>query len=381
MTDSQADMFFDAQKGIGLSMLRVGVDPTGAIDQNGAASPQYSDATKAAARGAIVWASTYTPPAADKDNGNIDDGGTLLAADYDGWATTLAGFAATLYAQSGVQLTALSLQNEPDYATSYQSCVFTASEIVAFAKVLGPKLHALNPPVKVIAPETYDWPDLWTAGGEYGLAILNDPDASTNVDILATHQYDNGVVTPIPAGVTFSQRLWMTEASGTVGSLQAGPSSDIANGIVVANWIHEAIVTGGANAWSYWWMQPPSGVSNDNEGLWLQDGTITKRYWAMGNFSKFIRPGASRIGVASAPSGVNISAYQNQDTSIAVVAINTNATPVSACLAVAGASGSTATPWETSASLDLAQQPSIAIANQSFSATLDAQSVTTFVIE
>jgi glucuronoarabinoxylan endo-1,4-beta-xylanase len=380
MTDAQADMFFDPQKGIGLSLLRVGIDENGAIDQDGADAPPYSDATKAAARGALIWASTYTPPAADKSNGDLDDGGTLLAADYDAWATTLAGFAGTLYAQSGVHLYGLSLQNEPDYATSYPSCVFSPSEVVAFANVLGPKLHALNPPVKLLAPETFAWPDLWTTGGAYGLAILNDPAASTNVDILATHQYDNGVVTPIPTGMTFSQRLWMTEASGTVGSIEAGPSSDIANGIAVANWIHNALVVGGANAWSYWWLQPNPNAANDNEGLLLQDGTITKRLWTMGNFSKFIRPGATRIGVSAAPSGASISAYQNTDSSIVVVAINANATPVSVCIVLAGASGSTATPWETSASQDLQQLPSIAIVDQGFVAALDPQSVTTFVV-
>src|SRR6185295_1785193 len=50
LSDAHADAFFSASTGIGLSILRVGIDPRG---NNMSA---YSNATKAAARGAIIWA-------------------------------------------------------------------------------------------------------------------------------------------------------------------------------------------------------------------------------------------------------------------------------------------------------------------------------------
>ena len=55
ITDAQADQFFDKTKGIGLSIFRLG------IDTNGDTLGPWSDATKAAARGAIVWATPWSP--------------------------------------------------------------------------------------------------------------------------------------------------------------------------------------------------------------------------------------------------------------------------------------------------------------------------------
>ncbi|HEY0465985.1 MAG TPA: hypothetical protein VGC79_17350, partial [Polyangiaceae bacterium] len=63
LTDAQMDLLFSVDKGIGLSILRV------AIDTNGNYIGQYSNATKAAARGAAVWATPWSPPGAWKDSG------------------------------------------------------------------------------------------------------------------------------------------------------------------------------------------------------------------------------------------------------------------------------------------------------------------------
>ena len=134
LTDAQADLFFSPSAGIGLSILRVGIDP------NGNDLSAYSNATKAAARGAVVWAAPWTAPAAWKDNGSTTNGGHLLPADYDAWATRLTGFAGTLQQNAGVPLYGLSVQNEPDYTASYVSMLYTTQEMDNFVKVLGPKL-------------------------------------------------------------------------------------------------------------------------------------------------------------------------------------------------------------------------------------------------
>src|SRR6185437_3204762 len=98
LTTAQADLFFSTTAGIGLSILRQGIDSTGE------SLSDYGNAKMAAARGAVVWAAPWSPPAASKDNGDVNDGGHLLAADYDAWATTLAAFAGKLQANAGVPL-------------------------------------------------------------------------------------------------------------------------------------------------------------------------------------------------------------------------------------------------------------------------------------
>jgi glucuronoarabinoxylan endo-1,4-beta-xylanase len=78
--------------------------------------------------------------------------------------------------------------------------------------------------------------------------------------------------------------------------------------------------------------------------------------------------------------GVSVSAYKDPSTGkFAIVAINQNGSAVTLDFALSGFTANTVVPWVTSASLDLAQQPSITVGGSVFGATLPAASVTTFV--
>ncbi len=147
MRDHRAYVF-SADSGIGLPFLRMGIANGGTL--NGGA---FSDAIKAAARGARVWAAAWTAPAAWNDNGTTNNGGHLCAAPaqgvctashYDDWAARLAGFAATLKQNASVDLYALSVQNEPDCVATCDSMIVADSEFVAFANTLAPKLACLR---------------------------------------------------------------------------------------------------------------------------------------------------------------------------------------------------------------------------------------------
>jgi glucuronoarabinoxylan endo-1,4-beta-xylanase len=371
---AQVTLFFDPVNGIGLSLLRIGIDTTGV--PLGAA---YADATAVSQFGVKVWGAPWSPPAADKDNMSVNNGGTLNTSAYDAWATTLAGFATTFKQKTGLDLYGISAQNEPDYTASYASCLYSAAQMVAFVKVLGPKLAALNPPVKLLAAEPDAWVNLWT-GDNYGNAIINDPGANAAVNIIATHDYDHktdSVTTrpAPPAGVT--QHIWETEMSD-----ETAPDVDIGHGIQVATWVYAALTTGRASAWHYWWLV---NLNTDGEGLLNQGGSTTdppKRLYTLGNYSKFIRPGYVALNTAgTAPTGVLFSAYKNPaDGTVVVVAINPGM--ASAMLPVFVSGGKTltkVTPYVTSATQNLAALPTIAVTNDNFTATLDAQTVTTFV--
>src|SRR4029078_11688506 len=126
-----------------------------------------------------------------------------------------------------------------------------------------------------------------------------------------------------------------------------GPSTDIGNGIAVAGWIHNALVNAGASAWHYWWL---TGRNNDNEGLLNVGGIRTKRLFALGNFSKFIRPGFVRVGTTGGPGGVQVSAYKDPLTNApALVAINGSGADVPFGATMSGISAAAVTPWVTSA--------------------------------
>jgi glucuronoarabinoxylan endo-1,4-beta-xylanase len=101
----------------------------------------------------------------------------------------------------------------------------------------------------------------------------------------------------------------------------------------------------------------------------------------MGNYSRFIRPGYMRVSTSgTVPSGVMLTAYKNPaDGTVVVVAINNNTSSTPLSLYISGVVPCTITPWVTSATDDLAAKTPITVSNARFSATLDAQSVTTFV--
>lgn len=388
LTTAQAQMLFDPSSGIGLSMLRIGIDVSGsAANPNGyvmGGAGVYSDIKLAAPlvpEGLNLWGTPWSPPATDKSNDSLDDGGTLNASAYTSWSTYLAGVPAVVKAQTGVQLYGISAQNEPDFTATYASCLFTATQMVAFVKVLGPMLSALTPPVNLIAAEPDAWSNTW-GGSDYGTALLADPVASAAVNVIATHDYDHEssdtpTRPPPPSGMT--QHLWETEVSDLSSSNDVDMVDTTGGGLRTAIWIYAALTTGGATAWHHWWLVSSSGA----QGLLVSSvSTPPKRYYAVGNFSKFVRPGYVRIDVgAGAPSGVYVIAFENQaNGTIVVVAINTNTAPTTLPLFITGSSWpASVIPYITDENNNLAAQAPIALAGGNFSASLTAQSVTSFV--
>ena len=359
LSDAQADLFFSPTNGIGLSILRQGIDWSG----NSLSTP--ANATKAAARGAIVWAAPWTAPAAWKDNGSTSNGGHLLPQYYDAWATRLANYAVASQQTSGVPLYAISAQNEPDYVAGYDSMIYTNQEMTNFVKVLGPKLAALNPRPKLMQPEVSSWGNAWG----FSSSALADSTAAQYFDILGLHQY---------AGLTAPQStarpIWETEQS-SFEPFDPG----ILNGIGVARWIHDALVTGGVSAWHYWWLV---GLNADDEGLigYNRNTQITKRLYTVGNYSKFVRPGYVMVGVSGGTPNVSVSAFKNPSTgAFVIVAINQNGTDAPQTVVMSGLSSTSVTPWVTSSTLDLAQQANLTVVNGSFTTMLPGYSVTTFV--
>jgi O-glycosyl hydrolase len=351
----------------------------------------------------------------------VNDGGHLITSDggtcANSWATSITNFAKT----NG--LYAMSIANEPDFAScgtsdpcngDYPTTLYTASEMVAFVKVVGPKLQAAG--IKVIAPEASEWIHNWSnvsagpdvsgkmssdplkcgcfptgtttcasscsggGGYDYGHALAADATAWAAFDIMGVHEYDTQHAEAWPSDVTAAKKeVWQTEMSGVKWWAEQGPSSDIANGIAVAGWVHSALVTGNASAWLWWWYQANN--TDDNEGLYLKSGTDTKRHYTIGNYSKFVRPGYVRVEVTGAvPSGVLLSAYKGTDGTVVVVAINQNTSDTPMTLAISGGTApASCTPNVTSSSDSLAAKTAVAVSGGSLMATLGMQTVTSFV--
>jgi len=109
------------------------------------------------------------------------------------------------------------------------------------------------------------------------------------------------------------------------------------------------------------------------------NGLPAKRMYVLGQYSRFVRPGYYRIGAANVGAS-SISAYKDPASgNFALVAINTNAADFTQTFNIVGFNCVRVTPWITSADLSLASQPAINLTNASFTCTLPAASVVTFV--
>jgi glucuronoarabinoxylan endo-1,4-beta-xylanase len=306
ITDARADMFFDPVKGIGLSLLRTQIQSDGS-------SLEIVTAQKAAARGAKVWATPWSPPADYKTNGTLERGGYLSTSDYPGWASVLAGYV-KLMESKGVPIYALSVQNEPDISETYSSCLYSAQNIHDFVPHLYSAFQSNGVSgTRIMIAEQYHWAfDLTDAA-------MADPAVAQHVSIIAAHGYGNERVLPHNSGNT---HLWETEDSGVPTHHKFDGS--IQDGLKWASKIHQFLTVANVNAWHWWALMTDE---DDNGGLTDIHGSPAKRMFILGNWSKFVRPGWHRIGVTVSGS-VQISAFKDpKNRSFAIVALNTNRYP------------------------------------------------------
>jgi glucuronoarabinoxylan endo-1,4-beta-xylanase len=365
---SDPDYLWSTTTGAGLTLLRI----------------RYGDglaiAKSAAQNGVTVWMAPWGtgangapggPDTTSQNNPNGCTSGSMpVLSNAQGLATSLVTWVQNAKTQ-GVPIYAVSAGNEPDSCGINNTTSYSPAQMAAWIDVLGPAMAAIG--VKVMAPETmngYGFPGYFTA-------IQNDTAAWNAVSIFASHEY--GLAPPVqPAIAAAGKEYWETEVD--TGTASGDPSGDgIASALLMAKAIHNDLTKDNLNAWHLWWLYE----SGKSGGCLYDTGSKvwTKRLWVMGNFSRFVRPGYMRVSTSgTVPSGVLLTAYRNPaDGTVAVVAINNNTSATPLSLYISGVVPCSITPWVTSATDSLASKTAITVSNARFSATLDAQSVTTFV--
>lgn len=173
------------------------------------------------------------------------------------------------------------------------------------------------------------------AGKEYP-TVLDDPGARKYVASLAYHGYDFGNFGAI-AGL--HQRypefhLWMTEVCHTNPPVYEFSDGDFWGNQLVSD------LEAGASAWIYWNM-----ILNEEGGPYLvsvihgdpdhnlqqpivvinrktREVTYSALYYYLAHFSKFVRPGAVRIGSAGTAEGVRCIAFQGPNGEVVAELLN-----------------------------------------------------------
>lgn len=366
LTPEQRQTAFGNGEGeLGLSVLRIFVNP----DKNQwyKALPTAQTATE---MGVTVFASPWEPPSNLAESGGSNGKLHLPRSNYGAYAQHLNDFG-NYMKNNNVDLFAISVQNEPDYAHDWT--YWSTDETTDFLANYGDQITStrlMSPESFQYAPENASW--VGDGGKTFYRKILNNQKAMANCDLFGTHFY--GTTRDwmnFPDLENCGKEIWMTE-------VYVPDSTSHANtwpqALDVAENIHNGLVVGNMSAYVWWYIRR-------SYGPMLEDGSISKRGYMMAHYSKFVRPGDVRIDATEIPSDkVYVSAYKGSDNQVTIVAVNKGTTGYSQNFSISGGTITDVDRWRTTGSENLAKTENLENDGTSFWAQLPAESVTTFVV-
>lgn len=217
----------------------------------------------------------------------------------------------------------------------------------------------------IVASEDNDEHNAWAAVSAYDATTLS------NLSHIVTHTYNANDPQRLRQLAERTRKpLWVSEYG-----------DGDRTGLQLAYRIRDDIVELHAQAWIYWQFADGGGwglIANRLDG---QDERfrVSRKFYTLAQFSRFIRPGCRIIDVDDEDS---LAAFDPDRKQIIIVAINDQYTSRAATFKLAGVtkSGGVAKVYRTTAGENCAEISPVAVADGTFTARLPAESVTTFVI-
>ena len=303
---------------------------------------------------------------------NTGRGGTINLKDdcFGKAADFMADVIQGVERHDGIHFDYISPVNEPDGAWNWQGpkqegSPATNAEIARLVRLMSKEFKKRRITTLITIPESSDLRCVW-GPHDAGWMRGNEVETFFNPDSSATYLGSTYGVAPVmmahgywtdtPLESLKQTRIrmrdlmhrhhlawWMSELCMMSNDKEIGTGAlfdtSMRTALYVDRIIHHDLVYGNAESWQ-WWRALGSDykdafiriLSDDN---WRTGKAIdSKLLWAVGNFSRFVRPGARRFDVtvsegdrvlpdgATDPSGVMVSAYRNVDGRWVVVAIN-----------------------------------------------------------
>jgi O-glycosyl hydrolase len=294
------------------------------------------------------------------------------------------------YAAAGVPLTYVGPENEanPLPAGAQQaagspvqdSMTMTAAQTANFMPVLGQALarSGLSTRAECCASIGWDWAQ------RYAAAIEANQAAKAATALFTSHGYFYPPNSPLKG---WSKPVWETEWApfGTDPFDAAWDDGSPNSGFTWAQDIYIGLTNANLGAFLYLWGANTSTttITGPNTGLVDVNGSTVAasgRLWAFAGFSRFVRPGAVRIGTTTSAAGLEVSAFRNSDGSVAVVVLNSTHSRQVASFSLRGLDAARVTPHLTDTSHQLSAQTSIAVKNSAFTASLPPRSLVSYDI-
>ncbi len=320
--------------------------------------PFIKDATEVSGTTLKILASPWSPPAWMKTNKEMNYGGHLLPEYRQTWANYYVKFIRGMK-ERGINIEWISVQNEPEAIQTWDSCIYSAEDERDFVRdYLGPTLEKEGlSDVGIII-----WDHNRDIVVERASTVLRDKKASQYVWGIGNHWYVSeefknlGIIHEMYPDKHILFTEGCQEGGPHVGAWHTGER-------------YGRNIIGDFNNWSEGWIDwnlvlnelgGPNHVNNLCDAPILADRKkkeiiYNSSYYYIGQFSRYIRPGAKRIGlIKNTPDGVYATAFRNTDNSIALVVQNER---------------------------ENLEQFSVVIENKGLTVVVPEHSITTFVIQ
>jgi O-glycosyl hydrolase len=348
-------------------------------------------------------------PAAWTSNGQ-SCGGTLVSGSTQAFAAYLADIVAR-FDSTGVHLDYISPMNEP--ANSFSGCgqegmLVPVAQRDDLVRAVGSTFASRGLSTAVSADES-------SAVGGFNSEVpqwIGQSGTAQYVSNLAHHTYDNpndaARTAAMNVGRANGKKTWASEIccyTAVGGGWAQGYDPGITAGLAISEKIYRDLNVTYDTAFHWWTALSPmlgcdpvasAGCQNQanssgwNDGLIYYDPNyasngnqslyVTKRYYGLAQYSRFVRPGAVRHNVTGAPSGVQVSAFDHSGAwTLVVNNLNTASTSLTVHLNAKSAV-SAGSAYRTSATESLASVAAPTISGSSVTATLPARSITTYVL-
>ncbi len=346
------EAYYDTERGIGYTLARTNInscDFSSAsytyVDEGDGELESFSithdlqfkipliKRAMAASHGSLkLFASPWSPPAFMKDNNDMLHGGKLLPEYFDSWARYYTKFIKS-YRDEGVPVWGITIQNEPMATQIWESCIYQAEDEKNFLKNhLGPTMvrEGLGD-VNVIV-----WDHNRDLIVQRAQAIFDDPDAAKYAWGIGFHWYEDwsgGV--QMYDNVELVDRLYLDKhilfTEGTPASFDPAGYERWNLGEAYGRSMINDFNTG-TEGWTDWNILLDEQGGPNHVGNFCfapihadtRTGELiyTNSYYYIGHFSKFIRPGAKRILASPSRSMLLVTAFVNEDGTVAVVVMN-----------------------------------------------------------
>lgn len=285
--------------------------------------------------------SPWSPPEYMKTNKAKNNGGKLLPEYYPLWAKYMAKYVKA-YRDMGINISMLSVQNEANATQKWDSCVYTGHEEMTFVRDhLGPAMEAAG----VADTEILVWDHNKERVFERASEVFSDPAANKYAGGIAFHWYsgDHFEAVELVAKCFPDKKLIFSE-----GAFELIPSEGINQLSDAQMYAHQIIgnFNAGMHATIDWNIAldkngGPNHVNNlaiapvmcDTEND-TYETQLSHTY--LGHFSRYIKPGAKRIGYSSFTGELQITAFQNPGGDIVVVVLNETQKDISYRLRIQG---------------------------------------------